>query len=875
MRTRVRSWSPSHLARRTQSAMASFPPWPIDADLGARFAQLAARHADQPAVLTPEGATRYATLDAWSRGIAAALRAARVRSGSPVGVMVEHGAAQIAAIFGVLRAGALYVALDAALPVARLRAIIGDAGLRTVVADRMNRSLAQWLVSGGEVLDSGHADAAAGTADAGTAIDPDAPAYIYYTSGSTGPAKGVVDSHRNVMHNVARYTHALQIGPHDRLTLLQSCGFSGAVSNIFGALLNGAALLAFDVRRFGVAALARWLAAVQPTIYHSLPSLFRQVVDTGIALPTLRAIRIEGDLGGAPDVERFQRHFNQPGQARCVLAHGLGATETGLVAQHFVSAGMPLPAGAMPVGHALPDVQIEIVDSAGNALAPGQIGEIAISGRFLATGYWRRPELTAARFTPVADGRRCYRSGDLGRIDANGALEMHGRADLLVRIHGEWIDLHGLEQVLRAQPGVRDAIVTSAAAPGGAPALGAHVIADSTAVANQARWHDALRRALPALPTLRIDVRCVERWPLDANGKVDRRMLAAQAPAAGAGAAVGDEAPATATERVVAEVFARTLGLTRVGADDDFFELGGDSLQAVDASLQLQQRLGHGRALGAFQHASGVRALARLLDGAVPAGDLVVLQRSGDATPLVCIHGHGGHVFSMRTLARWFGPDRPVFGLQLSGLGGVGRPPLSIEDAAAGHLRQLRRVQPHGPYQLAGNCFGGWVAIEMARQLHAAGEAVGALLLINTSLPAACSPASAPRPLAERVRGKTPRQLLRAAKRDVTERLPVVALWRAWQLGLLRRGPLSLLTRRLPVAVTLMSLRYRPAPCPVAATLLVPSNRQVDAAERDAWSALFAAAGCERVDIVGTGADLFWAPPVRDLGACIAARLRP
>jgi amino acid adenylation domain-containing protein len=849
----------------------TFPPWPIDGSLSARFAAQAARHPERPALIEPAGVTSYAALDAWSRRIAAAVRAAGVQVGEPVGVMVEQGAAQIAAIFGALRAGAIYVPLDAALPVSRLRTIIGDACLRTLVADGMNRSLAQWLVPGGQVLDGGGVEATAGVPDTDAEVGPNAPACIYYTSGSTGPAKGVVDSHRNVMHNVARYTHALHIGEQDRLTLLQSCGFSGAVSNIFGALLNGAALLPFDVRRHGVAALAHWLAAARPTIYHSVPSLFRQVVDTGVALPTLRVIRIEGDLGGAPDVERFQRHFNRPGQARCVLAHGLGATETGLVAQHFVTAGMPVTAGAMPVGHALPDVQIRIVDSTGRALPPGQIGEIAITGRFLASGYWQRPELTAARFTPAADGQRCYRSGDLGRIDANGELEVHGRADLLVRIHGEWIDLHGLEQALRAHPGVRDAIVTSFEAPSGAPALRAHVIADA---ADETGWHDTLRRALPALPKLRIDVRLVKRWPLDANGKVDRRALATQSPAAGVQAADA-ETPATATELVVAEVFAQTLGLERVGREDDFFDLGGDSLRAVDASLALQQRLGHGLALGAFQHASSVRGLARLLDGAVPSDDLVVLQSSGNATPLICIHGHGGNVFSMRTLARWFGPDRPVYGLQMSGLGGVGRPPLSVEAAAASHLQYLRRVQPSGPYQLAGNCFGGWIAIEMARQLLAAGEQVGALLLINPDLPAGCGAPSAPKPMIERLRGKSVQQWFKAAKWHLTEGAQQRALWKAWELGLLHSGPLATLTYRLPVAVMIMCRRYRPAPCPVQATLLVASDRPLDAGERNAWSALFPAAGCEVIDIVGTSTNLFWTPQVRDLGACIAARLRP
>lgn len=819
----------------------AFPPWPIEGSLGQALVIHAVRRGDRPAVIDPDGVTTYGELEAWSRRIALALRAS---AGHPVGVMVEQGVAQIAAILGVLRAGAIYVPLDAALPVARLRTIIGDAGLTTVMADRLNRSLAQWLVASGDVLEVGRAGEPVVDGRAAE-VDADAPAYIYYTSGSTGPAKGVVDSHRNVMHNIARYTHALHIGCDDRLTLVQSCGFSGAVSNIFGALLNGAVLLPFDVRRHGVAALARWLATVEPTIYHSVPSLFRQLVDTGIALPTLRVIRIEGDLGGADDVERFRRHFNRPGQARCVLAHGLGATETGLVAQHIVTRDMPRRPGAMPVGHVLPDVTITIVDTQGRPLPPGQIGEVAVTSRYLATGYWKRPDLTATRFTLATDGLRCYRSGDLGRIDGDGALELHGRADLLVRIHGEWIDLRGLERTLRALPGVRDAIVTSFEAPGGAAALRAHVIADT---ADEPAWVDALRAAVPAV-RLRIDVERVERWPLDGNGKVDRRALAARAAVPHARSAAGD-GPITPTERVVAEVFARTLGLTHVGRDDDFFELGGNSLRAVQASVALQERLGSGLALGAFHHASSVRGLAGLLDGAEPPDDLVVLQPDGASTPLVVIHGHGGNVFSLRTLARWFGPERPVFGLQMRGLGGIGRPPLSIEHAAASHLQHLRRVQPHGPYQLAGNCFGSWVAIEMARQLVTAGEHVAALFLINPDLPATRTTAG------------------------LRRRVPERALWTAWQLGLLRRGPLAALTQRLSVAVKLMRRRYRPAPCPAAATLLVPSDCTLDAASRAAWRGLLAG-GCEVVNIAGTSTDLFWMPQARELGACIASRLVP
>jgi amino acid adenylation domain-containing protein len=828
-----------------------FPKHEIEQSIPQRFAQQVQRHGERTAVLCEAGALTYAELDRASNQVASALRGLGHESGSCVAFLAEQGLVQIVAIFGVLKAGGIYVPLDPSLSRARWGEILDDSQAGVVLTDRVNEAAARLVAGAGrQVLNIAGDDLAAPSSAAAPALPvaPEAYACIYYTSGSTGRAKGVVDDHRNVLHNVARYTNHLGVTSDDRLTLLQSCGFSGAVSNIFTALLNGATLLPFDVRARGVTALAQWLALQRPTIYHSVPALFRQVMGCGIALPSLRFVRLEGDASRAIDVGVFNRHFD----ARCTLVNGLGATETGISAQCFIEHGAPLPEAAVPVGHATDDMRIDVCDAAGQPVAPGALGEVVVTSAYLARGYWRRPELTAAAFTAVNGGLRAYRTRDLGRFDAAGRLVCHGRIDLLAKVRGEWVDLGALEQALARCPGVRDAVAMVSDGEAGDAQLVGFFIADAATAPAPHDLREMLRGAGLAPHAVPSRFVRLERWPLDRNGKVDRRALLAVPTESSSSSAAA--APLRGTERIVAAAFERVLGVAVAGASDDFFELGGDSLKAVDVCAELARHTGSELALGVFQHAASVGALARLLDGAVSPGCLVPLQPHGSQRALFCVHAHRGHVFNLRELARQFEPEVPFFGLPARGLDGVEPPAASIEAMADDYLGRVREAQPRGPYRLAGYCFGAWVALEMARRMIQRGEHVDVLFLIAPGLPPGF--AGAP-PLGQRWTSRWQR----------LRREP----WRSVASWLRRRFEAQSLPQPAR-SIDAMARRYRPAPFAGDAVVLIPRGELCDDATRRAWQAFIR--GQVRFEVLaGDSTDVLRPPWVRDLAARMLAAL--
>ena len=846
----------------------------IEQSIPQRFAEQVRRHGGRPAVVTEQGRVTYDELDRLSDRVAHALAAHRHLPGETVAVLFEQGIAQIASILGVLKHGGIYVPLDTALTRQRLREILADADPGIILTDRINASLARLI--GGEhrlVLDPAGDTAPQPGQPPVRNLAPDAYAYIYYTSGSTGTAKGVVDDHRNVLHNIARYSNSLKVTCEDRLTLLQSCGFSGAVSNIFTALLNGATLLPFDVRARGAVALANWLADQKPTIYHSVPSLFRHLMSCGVPLPSLRVIRLEGDLARGIDVEVFNRHFD----SRCVLVNGLGATETGISAQYFIEHGTTLPGPVVPVGHSTEDMRIDVVDTQGQPVPVGELGEVVVTSRYLARGYWRRPDLTDAAFTAIDGKARMYRTRDLGRIDARGRLHCHGRVDLLTKVRGEWVDLSALERMLATCAGVKDAIATVVEDAASSPRLMAYVVADDGATVSSGRLRDALRaQSLPqhAMPSQFV---MLERWPLDLNGKVDRKALAAMTDSARPGAA-----PRTPTEQLIAGVFCRALDIAAVGLTDDFFELGGDSLKAVEVSLELVRLTGSELALGAFQHATSVEALARIIDGAIGPASLVPLQPRGSQRPFFCVHAHMGHVFNLRELARQFAPERPFYGLQAKGLDGAELPETDLEAMAAAYVASVREMQPHGPYLLGGYCFGGWVAIEMARQLRSSGESVEALLLIATNLLPGMLPTLRGEGMVHqyaswwaRARRKTLRSALSSIRYRLihsVQALRTSLLSHASRWGLTRRWPLMHALREPASAIAVMLHGYRPDPYPGGAVVLAPDNMPLDEATRQAWQD-FVRGPIEFVSLAGDSKDLLRQPYVRDVAASIMARI--
>jgi len=713
------------------SPFTAFAREAIEQSIGRRFEEQVRRYSDRLAVKSQGDAWSYAELNQAADRIAYGILAARGRAEEPVALVLDQGALLVAAILGALKAGKIYVPLDPAFPRARLGDMLADSQAALVLADARTHPLAVDAASGratvldvGQIEDGGPADGPL------PEIPPDASAYIYYTSGSTGRPKGVLDTHRNVLHNVMRYTNSLRISPDDRLTLLQGPSFSGAVSSMFAALLNGAAVFPFDVPKEGADRIAGWLRREAITIYHSVPSLFRHVATSGESFPALRIIRLEGDRASTRDVELYRKHFS----ATCTLVNGLGATECGIVRQYFVRAETPAPEGVVPIGYPVEDMEILLLDESGDAVGAGQVGEIAVRSRYLVPGYWRQPELTAAAFAvDRAGGLRTYRTGDLGRMRPDGCLEHLGRKDSQAKIRGNRVEAAEVEAALLSIGTLKEAAVVTRQDGAPEPRLVAYVVPAT----HPGPTTTALRRHLAErLPDYMIPSAYVvlDSLPLNDNRKVDRRALP---PPDGRRPDLDEPLapPTTMLQLQLALIWQSVLGVEPVGIRDSFFDLGGHSLLAVQMMDEVERVLDRKLPLSVLLAGATIEHLADAIQN--EAGEVhapvVSVQPGGTQPPLFFLHGDylsGG--FYCANLARHLGPDQPFHVLPPCGVDGQPVPP-SYEAMARRHLEALRSIRPDGPYRLGGLCNGGLVAFEMARLLAAEGQRVDALVAVAAS----------------------------------------------------------------------------------------------------------------------------------------------
>ncbi len=707
-------------------AFEEFPRSALDGTIADRFRAQAALFAADRAVKDGRLDWTYADLDRRSNRIANRLIAAFGDGLEPVAIAACQGAGAIAAILGAVKAGKIYVPLDFSEPDRTLSAKLEDASVQGMIVD------AAYTVRAREILKSRcpviAADEAMAEGDASDPVitrDPDDPVYIFYTSGSTGTPKGVFDSHRNVLHNILRYTDTLKIGADDRLSLIQAPSFSGTVSTIFAALLNGASLYPIDIRAEGVAALAKRIRTERITMFHSVPSIYERLAATDDGFPSLRVIRLEGDQAFRRHVEMFQEKFSPP----CVLVNGLGATETGLTRQYFIEPDGPIEAGAVPIGFAVPDMEASVVGPDGADVPVGDVGEIAIRSRYLACGYWRRPDLTAQAFMPSPNvpGVRIYRGGDLGRMDARGCLSYLGRADFRVKLRGEWVDLEAIQEAIEGRSDVAEAVVTGIG--GENPAIAAYIVAEEPSTLEAATIRKALAVDFPRHMVPR-HVVFLDALPLDPNGKIARKDL--PDPSTTSPAEEPAAAPSGALEIALARCWCAALGRDAIGRHEDFFDLGGDSLQAIDLFLSVEKTLGRRLPRSILLEAGTVAEMAARIESLAPTPCLVALQPEGHRPVLFCVHDVNGEVLNFRALAHCLGTDQPFYGIRSVGLDGDAMPLLTVAEMAARYIAELRAVQPAGPYHLAGYSMGGWIALEMARQLRAVGQEVALLGLIDT-----------------------------------------------------------------------------------------------------------------------------------------------
>lgn len=568
------------------------------------FERVARAYPDRLAVAFRKGGTTYAELDAWANRIARGLLDQGVRPDARVLVMVERGPALIAALLGVLKAGAAYVPVDLTLPEERVNAIAEDSGAGWALVSPGSPRPATEGVRTVDVEEDV-------TGLPGTSVDawavPESLAYVIYTSGSTGRPKGVLIEHRNVTNFIRTVGEMFGLGPDDRILQFASPGFDVSVFEVFGALLTGARLYVVDEEeRRSVDALDALLVEQRITVV-DLPPAIMELLEPE-RYEDLRVAFVGGEAFTGELTTRWAR-----GRA---FYNGYGPTETTVtvVARRCEGQWTSSP----PIGRAMAHHRAYVLDADLGLQPPGAVGELAIAGLGVGRGYLGRPDLGAERFRPDPygpPGSRMYLTGDLAVWDDDGDLRFLGRIDRQVKVRGVRIELGDVEAALQTVAGVARAVADVAVDPRLGTLLIAYVVPEDGADLQLDAVRAALGTRLPQtmVPNVLVPL---DEVPLTQSGKVDRRALPAVEFAGVEDEADVDDEHSTSTERLVrGEVFAPLLGV-RIGNAANFFAAGGTSLQAIRIASRVKAVFGVDVPIADFFADPTVGGLARLVDEA-------------------------------------------------------------------------------------------------------------------------------------------------------------------------------------------------------------------------------------------------------------------
>lgn len=649
-----------------------------------------------------------------------------------VGVCLERSVDMVVALHAVQAAGGAYLPLDPEYPIDRIGFMASDADIALLLTHHRHAEACSEVTAPRLFLDEAQPAWSRQPATAPAAsVSGENLAYVIYTSGSTGRPKGVAVPHKGFLNRIDWMQSAYRLGADDIVLQKTPFSFDVSVWEFFWPLMTGACLVVAqpgdhrDAER-----LIHTIESNRVTTLHFVPSMLRVFLahPRAAVCTTIRQVFCSGEALPHDLQERF---FEVSG----AQLHNLyGPTEASIDVSHWTCQRNGSE-GVVPIGVPIANTSLYVLDAHLAPVPIGVAGELHIGGVGLARGYLKREELTREKFIPDpfghAPGGRLYKTGDLARFRADGAIEYLGRLDHQVKIRGFRIEIGEIETALLSHPSV-DSVVVTVHALQGEPSLVAYLACGSTGAPSVADLRDFLRLSLPdhMIPALFV---VLEHMPLSPNGKIDRKALPSPE-SHRAGPSASYLAPRNTVERDMAAIWQVSLGVERVGVQDNFFELGGHSLLAVGLMARIEQAFGRAMPIATLFRHPTVELLCQAMQASAQ-GDavstLVPVQPKGSAVPLFCPAGGGGSVLYYQPLAHHLGLDQPFYGLQAVGLDGVCEPIAEVEKLAELYVQEMRTVQPHGPYRIAGHCFGGLVAFEVAQQLKRAGEEIDILMLID------------------------------------------------------------------------------------------------------------------------------------------------
>lgn len=726
----------------------------LDLNIVERFRKVASQVPNHIALRGMGKEWTYAALWSYTEEISHAIRQSTNSGIGCVAYLADHSPEMVIAALSILKAGKAYLCIHPSLPSAAKEEILGDALpdllLHTQTYAAEVRALAEKLPNLSIQLLEERIDLSVkepGQPDAEWTIDQieelfypatesdaediaaTSPAVIFYTSGSTGKPKGVVKNHRIVLHRAWLAATDEGICPSDRQSLLTYCSFASSEADMFGVLLNGATLELFDVLENGLLELGKWIDEHQITVLHPPVVLFRRYLSTLKGSgnhPSIRLVVMAGESVLPADVELWQQTFAKT----CQLRHRFSATETSNVAVAIFDASTAYQAEHMSMALPASDKFLSIVDENKQLLPPGHPGQLVVTSKFLASGYWRRLEDTMRDFV-VADepDQRSFYSGDVGSLSADGRFTFIGRKDGQVKIRGYRVEIREIENSLLEIDNVSEVAVVVDRSQAEPVLVAFVVMKPGTGFDAQTVQSELLNKLPPwkvpasfhGLPTL----------PLTLTGKIDRPKLLGTYQALPKVSANSDCDPDTTLGKLI-NIWQSFFPHAEVVSTDNFLALGGHSIMSLTLVARVTEKFNVNLPLNAAYMYETVAEMAAAIDLLRERSIAPASQTLRQVTPTMSFYPPlyiipGGRGLGIEEIAS--GPfiehlkdEISAYVLAARTADGKTAGHEHVSDIAQEYLQEIRKVQPNGPYLVLGGCIGGAVAFELCRQIELTGE---------------------------------------------------------------------------------------------------------------------------------------------------------
>lgn len=574
----------------------------------ARFEDMARQYPKKEAIKFRDQSLTYSQLNHQADQIANSILSLIGTEPAHIAIYIEHGIKQPLAILATLKAGKTYIALDTSFPAERNLHMLNDGRCRLIITNNMNLSQIKSLAADLPLLnvdeDHGHNTQAVKRPD----VSPDLPAFITYTSGSTGKPKGVIHSHSNMLNFIMRMYSIGCTLPEDRWAYYYSISFSAHGMPIYGALLNGASLCIFDLKKDNFTDFGKWLRQEKISISLMIPSILRQFTATlgsGRRFPKLKRLLLGGETLYRSDVEKIREHLKYDALIYNIYA----SSEAYLARAYKIEHDTVIKGNIVPIGYAVPGMEISILDKNGQRVDTFKTGEICISSKYLAAAYWQQDELTARDFIINDDGTRLFHSSDLGYKLSDGCLVHVGRSDSMIKLRGYRIDLGEIENALMDLKQVKEIAVIVKENPFGTKHLIAYYVERDNAELDPLYLKLAILRNLPdyMVPSHFIKL---DNLPKNDIGKVDYKSFP-EPDWESLNKKKDVEPPSNGVEEELKEIFERILEVSPIGVTENIMEVGADSLRLFVAFDEVEKLYGKKLNIDSIIDAPYIRNIAR------------------------------------------------------------------------------------------------------------------------------------------------------------------------------------------------------------------------------------------------------------------------